>query len=82
MRDREYLEKFGGKSDEGTFLGYSKKKKKKSQAYRVFNHTTMMAMESIHVVIDKTNQVGEKLNKEEEIETPIEQYTPIQVLPL
>lgn len=78
MKDREYLEKFDLKSDEGTFLGYSNK----SKAYRVLNHTTITVMKSIHEVIDKINQVGKKLNKEEEIETPIEQYTRIQVHPL
>jgi len=48
LRDRENLGKFGPKSDEGIFLGYSTN----SRAYRVFNKRTETVMESINVVID------------------------------
>jgi len=48
LRDRENLEKFYPKSDEGIFLGYSST----SSAYRVFNKRTETVMESINVVID------------------------------
>jgi hypothetical protein len=48
LRDKENLEKFDPKSDEGIFLGYSTN----SRAYRVFNKRTETVMESINVVID------------------------------
>jgi hypothetical protein len=48
LRDRENLEKFDPKSDEGIFLGYSTN----SCAYRFFNKRTKTVMESINVVID------------------------------
>jgi hypothetical protein len=48
LRDRENLEKFDPKSDEGIFLGYSTN----SHAYRVFNKRTEIVTESINVVID------------------------------
>ena len=48
LNDRENLEKFDAKSDEGIFLGYSTT----SWAYRVFNKRTKTVMESINVKID------------------------------
>ena len=48
LNDRENLEKFYAKSDEGIFLGYSTT----SRAYRVFNKRTKTVMESINVKID------------------------------
>ena len=48
LRDRENLEKFDTKSDEGIFLGYSLN----SRAYRVLNKRTGVIQESINVVID------------------------------
>lgn len=48
LRDRENLEKFDPKSDEGIFLGYSTN----SRAYRVYNTIIEIVMESINVVID------------------------------
>ena len=50
LNDRENLEKFDAKRDEGIFLGYSTN----NQAYRVYNKRTKMVMESINVVIDNT----------------------------
>jgi hypothetical protein len=55
LRDRENLEKFDPKSDEGIFLGYSTN----SRGYRVFNKRTETVMESINVIID-----------DEEVEAP------------
>jgi hypothetical protein len=55
LHDRENLEKFDPKSDEGIFLGYSTN----SRAYRVFNKRTETVMETINVVID-----------DEEVEAP------------
>ena len=50
LNDRENLEKFDAKRDEGIFLGYSIN----SQAYRVYNKCTKTVMELINVVIDNT----------------------------
>ena len=48
LRDREKLEKFDAKSDNGYFLGYSFT----STAYRVYNVRTKTIMESLNVVIN------------------------------
>ena len=48
LNDRENLEKFYAKSDEGIFLGYSTT----SWAYRVFNKRTKTVIESINIKID------------------------------
>ena len=48
LRDRENLEKFDAKSDNGYFLGYSST----SRAYRVYNLGTKIVMESSNVVIN------------------------------
>ena len=48
LNDRENLEKFDAKSDEGIFLGYCTT----SWAYKVFNKRTKTVMESINVKID------------------------------
>ena len=48
LHDRENLEKFDAKSDNGYFLGYSST----SRAYRVYNLTTKTVMESSNVVIN------------------------------
>ena len=50
LNDRENLEKFDAKSDEGIFVGYSTN----SRAYKVYNKCTKTVMESINVVIDDT----------------------------
>jgi hypothetical protein len=57
LRDRENLEKFDPKSNEGIFLGYSTN----SHAYRVFNKRTETVLESINIIID-----------DEEVEAPSE----------
>ena len=48
LRDRENLEKFDAKSDNGYFLGYSST----SKAYKVYNLRTKTVMESSNVVIN------------------------------
>ena len=48
LRDRENLEKFDAKSDNGYFLGYSST----GGAYRVYNLRTKTVMESSNVVIN------------------------------
>ena len=48
LHDRETLEKFDAKSDEGYFLGYSST----SRAYKVYNLRTKTVMESSNVVIN------------------------------
>ena len=50
LNDRENLENFDAKSDEGIFLGYSTN----SRAYKVYNKRTKTVMESINVVTDDT----------------------------
>ena len=51
MNNRDNLDKFNAKSDEGIFFGYSSN----SKAYRVFNKRTMVVDESMHVVFDEAN---------------------------
>ena len=48
LRDRENLDKFDSKSDEGIFLRYSTR----SKAYRVYNKITSSIEESINVIIN------------------------------
>ena len=50
MRDKEQLDKFDTRSDEGIFLGYSLN----SRAYHVYNLHTLTDMELTSVVIDDT----------------------------
>lgn len=49
LRNREQLEKFDSRSDEGVFLGYSTN----SKAYRVYNLRNQSVMEFVKVVIDE-----------------------------
>ncbi|KAK0594664.1 hypothetical protein LWI29_010466 [Acer saccharum] len=50
LNDRDQLDKFDAKSDEGIFIGYALN----SRAYRVFNLKTLSVMESSNVVFDDT----------------------------
>ena len=68
LRDREYLEKFNTKSDNGYFLGYSST----SRAYRVYNLRTKTVMESSNVMI----------NDEVCPEAHSERTTPVQDKPM
>ena len=65
LKDRENVGKFDSRSDEGIFLEYFSTFK----AYRVYNKRTMMVMETVNVVIDKSsesgsNKFGEEIPKE------------------
>ena len=61
LKDRENVEKFDSRSDEGIFLGYSSK----SKAYRVYNKRTKKVMETVNVMIDEASESSlEKINKE------------------
>ena len=61
LKDRENVEKFDSRSDEGIFLGYSSKRK----AYRVYNKRTKKVMETVNVMIDEASESSlEKINKE------------------
>ena len=48
--DKDNLEKFNTKADEGIFLGYSTT----SKAYRIFNRRSLIVEESIYVVLDES----------------------------
>ena len=48
--------KIDAKSDEAIFMGYALN----SKAYRVFNKTSLIVEESIHVVFDETNVAPRK----------------------
>ena len=48
LEDKENVEKFNAKSDEGIFLGCSSN----SRAYHVYNKRTKTVMELIDVVVD------------------------------
>nr|MCH9869482.1 hypothetical protein [Serratia marcescens] len=56
MNQKENLGKFDAKSHEGIFLGYSLM----SKAYRVYNKTTLVVEEAIHVRFVETNALAEK----------------------
>ena len=58
--DKNNLNKFDAKSDEGIFLGYSIS----SKAYRVFNKRTLVVEESVHVIFDETN---DKSSRKEDV---------------
>ena len=65
LKDRENVGKFDSRSDEGIFLEYFSTFK----AYRVYNKRTMMVMETVNAVIDKSsesssNKFGEGIPKE------------------
>ena len=62
MNNRDNLDKFNAKSDEGIFLGYFSN----SKAYRVFNKWTMVVDKSMHVVFDEANPFYIKNNCDDE----------------
>ena len=49
--EKDNLGKFDAKADEGIFLGYSTS----SKAYRIFNKSSLIIEESIHVVFDESS---------------------------
>ncbi|XP_059281326.1 uncharacterized protein LOC132035021 [Lycium ferocissimum] len=59
---KETLEKFDAKSDEGIFLGYSSH----SKAYKVCNKRTQCVEESVHVIFDESNELGDKGTHDDE----------------
>ena len=61
LKDRENVEKFDSRRNEGIFLGYSST----SKAYRVYNKRTKKVMETVNVVIDEASDSGsEKISEE------------------
>ena len=50
------ISKMDAKSDDAIFMGYALN----SKAYRVFNKTSLIVEESIHVVFDETNVTSRK----------------------
>ena len=54
--EKHPIGKMDAKSDKAIFMGYALN----SKAYRVFNKTSLIVEESIHVVFDKTNVVSRK----------------------
>jgi transposase InsO family protein len=54
LNDRENLEKFDKKADEGIFIGYSLTKR----AYRVYNRRTRVILESTNVTFDEKVKSG------------------------
>ena len=60
LNDREHLDKFDSKSDQGMFLGYSNN----SRAYRVYNIRTQTIMESTNIVVDDHIDFSEFSKKE------------------
>ena len=61
LKDRENVEKFDSRSDEGIFLGYSST----SKAYRVYNKRTMKVMETVNVVINESSDSNSEKGIEE-----------------
>ena len=49
--DKEHLEKFDSKSDEGIFLEYDSN----SSSYRIFNKRTLTIESFVHVIFDESN---------------------------
>ena len=61
LKDKENVEKFDSRSNEGIFLRYSST----SKAYWVYNKRTMKVMETMNVVIDESSDSSfEKFSKE------------------
>ncbi len=56
LNTKDNLDKFGFKTDEGIFLGYSIS----SKAYRVFNKRTLIVEESMHIVFNKATLSSQK----------------------
>ncbi|OMO77060.1 Zinc finger, CCHC-type [Corchorus capsularis] len=54
--------KFGARSDEAIFLGYALN----SKAYRVFNKTSLVVEESIHIVFDETDSALRKVMQDDD----------------
>ena len=61
LKDRENVEKFDSRSDEGIFLGYSST----SKAYRVYNKRTMKVMDTVNVVINESSDSNSEKGIEE-----------------
>ena len=65
LNDKDYLENFDSRSDEGIFLGYSET----STAYRVFNKRSAIITEYVNVVFDDMSSVTwEKWESDEDTE--------------
>ena len=61
LKDKENVEKFDSRSNEGIFLRYSST----SKAYWVYNKRTMKVMETMNVVIDESSDSSfEKFSEE------------------
>ena len=61
LKDRDKVEKFDSRSDDGIFLWYSST----SKAYQVYNKRTKKVMETVNVIIDETSNSGsEKISEE------------------
>ena len=63
LNTKDNLGKFNAKTDVGVFLGYSTT----SKAYKVFNKTTLVVEESMHVTFDKTSPKVETSLKDDDI---------------
>lgn len=63
LNDREHFRKFGSKSDEVVFLGYSIN----SRAYRVYNLRTRTVMELVNVAIDDLRDFAGNPNEEDNV---------------
>ena len=61
---KDALVKFGLRSDEAIFLGYSSH----SKAYKVSNKQTLCVEDSVHVLLDETNSLFENDAHDEEYE--------------
>ena len=61
---KDALVKFGLRSDEAIFLGYSSH----SKAYKVSNKQTLCVEDSVHVLFDETNSLIEHDAQHEEFE--------------
>ena len=60
--EKDNLENFDARSNEGIFLGYATT----SKAYRVFNKRALVIEESIHMVFDESNDYHIEKNIDEE----------------
>ena len=68
--NKDNLENFNAKVDEGIFLGYSIHNK----AYRVFKKRTLVVEESVHVTFDEHNSITRKITSDnvDEVEQNVE----------
>ena len=74
--NKENLDKFDAKADDGIFLGYSIH----SKTYRVYNKKTLVVEESVHVTFDEHNSLSRNIISDD-IEEIAQSLKKLDILP-